>query len=175
MAKVAFSKLNKIKELPAETVTIADAKVVVAQYLPLVEKLDLIQTVIELSGNGEEGFYNIVKLKTYYTIEMLKAYTNISFTEKQQEDVTKLYDAIMLNQIWDTVAKAIPQEEKDYIWENLLILAKEITSFNHSALGILKAVSSDYDNMNLDIETINNQIKDPNTMALLKQIVTKMG
>jgi hypothetical protein len=47
MAKIAFSKLNKIKSIPAKTITIADAEVFVAQYLPLEEKLNLIQSVIE--------------------------------------------------------------------------------------------------------------------------------
>ena len=58
MAKIAFSKLNKIKSIPAKTIIIADTEVVVMQYLPLEEKLNLIQTIINLSGNGEEGFYN---------------------------------------------------------------------------------------------------------------------
>ena len=69
MAKVSFTKLNKIKSIPAKTITIADAEVVVTQYLPLEEKLNLIQSVIEQSGNGEEGFYNIVK---YVHIMLLK-------------------------------------------------------------------------------------------------------
>jgi hypothetical protein len=32
---------------------------------------------------------------------MLRAYTNISFTEKQLEDIPKLYDAITMNHIWE--------------------------------------------------------------------------
>ena len=175
MAKIAFSKLNKIKSIPAKTITIADAEVSVAQYLPLEEKLNLIQSVIELSGNGEEGFYNVVKLQTYYTIEMLKAYTNISFTEKQLEDTPKLYDAIVVNKIWEEVAKFIPQEEQDYVWGNLLTLAREVTEYNHSALGILKAITADYNNLDLNIDAINNKIKDPQSLQLLKDVVEKLG
>jgi hypothetical protein len=35
---------------------------------------------------------------------MIKAYTNISFTEKQLTDPSKLYDLIILNNIWDQVS-----------------------------------------------------------------------
>lgn len=175
MPKVAFSKLNKIKSISAETVSIADAEVTVTQYLPLAEKLDLIQAVIEQSGNGEEGFYNIVKLDTYYKIEMLKAYTNISFTEKQLEDIPKLYDAIVMNGIWDVIAKAIPQEEQDYVWGNILTMAREVTEYNRSALGILKIINTDYSNLSLDSEQIKNNIADPENLKLLKTIVDKMG
>ena len=77
MAKVPFTKLNTIKSIPAQEICFSNQKIIVEQYLPLSQKLNLIQTVIELSGSGEEGFFNIVKLKTFYTIEMIKAYTNI--------------------------------------------------------------------------------------------------
>ena len=175
MAKVPFTKLNTIKSIPAQEINFNNQKIIVEQYLPLSQKLDLIQTVIELSGSGEEGFFNIVKLKTFYTIEMLKAYTNISLTEKQQEDPAKLYDAIVMNGIWEGVIESIPQEERDEIWGNILTLAREVTEYNHSALGILKAITTDYDNMNLDIEAINKEINNPKTLELLKDVVSKMG
>jgi hypothetical protein len=82
MAKIAFSKLNKIKSLPAITKNYGEIDIEIEQYLPLSEKVDLMTRVIEQSGNGEEGFFNIVKLDAYYIIEMIRGYTNISFTEK---------------------------------------------------------------------------------------------
>ena len=57
MAKVPFTKLNTIKSIPAQEINFSNQKIIVEQYLPLSQKLDLIQTVIELSGNGEEGFF----------------------------------------------------------------------------------------------------------------------
>lgn len=175
MAKIAFSKLNKIKSIPAKTITIADAEVSVAQYLPLEEKLNLIQSVIEQSGNNEEGFYNIIKLRTYYTIEMLRAYTNISFTEKQLEDIPKLYDAITINHIWEEVSEVIPDDELEYTWGNTRKLAREITDYNHSALGIIKAMGTDYTNLFNNVDELENKISNPETIKLVKDIVTKLG
>lgn len=177
MAKIAFSKLNKIKSIPAKTITIADAEVSVAQYLPLEEKLNLIQSVIEQSGNGEEGFYNIVKLRTYYTIEMLKAYTNISFTEKQLEDIPKLYDAITINRVWDQVSEIIPDEELEYTWGNTRKLAREITDYNHSALGVLKAIKQDYGDEAFSLDKINEvlaKMQNPDEMKLVKAAIEDM-
>ena len=174
MAKVPFTKLSTIKSIPVKEINFNNQKIMVEQYLPLSQKLDLIQTVIELSGDGEEGFFNIVKLKTFYTIEMLKAYTNISLTEKQQEDPAKLYDAIVMNGIWEGVIESIPQEERDEIWGNILTLAREVTEYNHSALGILKTItSSDYENLNLEADSIREKIADPENLKLLKAILDK--
>ena len=175
MAKISFTKLNKIKSMNPITTTIGDQTIEVEQYLPLEKKVDLITAVIEQSGNGEEGFFNIVKLEAYYIIEMIKAYTNISFTEKQLEDTTKLYDAIRLNDVWAGVADAIPEVEQDYIWENILALAREITTYNNSVLGVLKAVSNDRDALNFDVSEIMSQLTDPEAISLLKSMVDKTG
>lgn len=178
MAKVPFTKLNTTKSIPAQEISFNNQKIIVEQYLPLSQKLDLIQTVIELSGNGEEGFFNIVKLKTFYTIEMLKAYTNISFTEKQQEDPAKLYDIITINNIWDEVAKSIPQSEQDEIWNNLLTLAREVTNYNHSALGILKLLKQDYGDESFALDKISEmltRLDDSNDLEIIKTAVDKMG
>jgi hypothetical protein len=102
---------------------------------------------------------------------MIRAYTNISFTEKQLEDTTKLYDAIRLNDVWAAVADAIPEVERDYIWNNILALAKEITTYNNSVLGVLKAVSEDRDNLSFDVSEIMNQITDPESLTLLKSML----
>lgn len=175
MAKIAFSKLNKIKSLPVVEISIDDQKVLVEQYLPLEEKVNLITSVIEQSGNGEEGFFNIVKLEAYYIIEMIQAYTNISFTEKQLEDTTKLYDAIRLNDIWAVVADAIPGTESEYIWNNIMALAREITTYNNSVLGVLKAISTNRDNLNFDVQEIMNNLNDPEALKLLKGMVDMTG
>lgn len=175
MAKIAFSKVSKIKTLPSIEVLIEGQKVEVEQYLPLEKKIELIASIISQSGNGEEGFFNIVKLETYYIIEMLRAYTNITFTEKQLEDTPKLYDIIHLNGIWEAVANVLPETEKDYMWNSILALAREITTYNNSILGVLKAISTNRDNLNFDIEEIMKNLNDPEALSLLKAMLQKDG
>jgi hypothetical protein len=171
MVKVSLTKLNKIKSLDPIDIKIGEETISVVQYLPLEKKLTIMQNIIEQAGNNEEGFYNIVKLTVFYAIEMLRAYTNISFTEKQLEDPQKLYDIIVLNKIWDEVKKAIPQSELTDMWENTCALAREITDYNHSALGILKMVRADYGETDFNIASIMENIKDPETLGLMKEIL----
>ena len=175
MAKVSFTKLNKIKSLEPIDIKIGEETISVVQYLPLEKKLTIMQNIIEQAGNNEEGFYNIVKLTVFYTIEMLRAYTNISFTEKQLEEPQKLYDIIVLNNIWNEVKKVIPQSELTDMWENTCALAREITNYNHSALGILNLVSNDYDNLNLDVKEMTEKLSDRTNLTLIKDLLTKLG
>ena len=174
MAKVNLIKLNKIKSLDPIDIKIGEETISVVQYLPLEKKLTIMQNIIEQAGNNEEGFYNIVKLTVFYTIEMLRVYTNISFTEKQLEDPQKLYDIIVLNNIWETVKDSIPEKERDYIWDNTCALAREITEYNHSALGILKLMSDDYENLNFDVQEITEKLSDRTNLDLVRNLLTKL-
>lgn len=174
MAKVNLTKLNKIKSLDPIDIKIGEETISVVQYLPLEKKLTVMQNIIEQAGNNEEGFYNIVKLSVFYTIEMLRVYTNISFTEKQLEDPQKLYDIIVLNNIWETVKDSIPEKERDYIWDNTCALAREITEYNHSALGILKLMSDDYENLNFDVQEITEKLSDRTNLDLVRNLLTKL-
>lgn len=175
MTKVNLTKLNKIKSLDPIDIKIGEETISVVQYLPLEKKLTIMQNIIQQAGNNEEGFYNIVKLTVFYTIEMLRAYTNISFTEKQLEDPQKLYDIIVLNKIWDTVKQSIPEDEVNYIWENTCALAREITDYNHSALGILKLAKEDYSDLELDVNDLTNTLtQSENNLNLVKGLLTKL-
>lgn len=174
MVKVNVTKLNKIKSLDPIDIKIGEETISVVQYLPLEKKLTVMQNIIEQAGNNEEGFYNIVKLTVFYTIEMLRAYTNISFTEKQLEEPQKLYDIIVLNNIWETVKDSIPEKERDYIWDNTCALAREITEYNHSALGILKLMSDDYENLNFDVQEITEKLSDRTNLDLVRNLLTKL-
>lgn len=174
MVKVNLTKLNKIKSLDPIDIKIGEETISVVQYLPLEKKLTIMQNIIEQAGNNEEGFYNIVKLTVFYTIEMLRAYTNISFTEKQLEEPQKLYDIIVLNNIWETVKDSIPEKERDYIWDNTCALAREITEYNHSALGILKLMSDDYENLNFDVQEITEKLSDRTNLDLVRNLLTKL-
>lgn len=175
MVKVSLTKLNKIKSLDPIDIKIGEETISVVQYLPLEKKLTIMQNIIQQAGNNEEGFYNIVKLTVFYTIEMLRAYTNISFTEKQLEDPQKLYDIIILNKIWDTIKQSIPEDEVNYIWENTCALAREITDYNHSALGILKLAKEDYNDLELDVNDLTNTLtQSENNLNLVKGLLTKL-
>lgn len=174
MVKVSLTKLNKIKSLDPIDIKIGEETISVVQYLPLEKKLAIMQNIIEQAGNNEEGFYNIVKLTVFYTIEMLRVYTNISFTEKQLEDPQKLYDIIVLNNIWETVKDNIPEKERNYIWDNTCALAREITDYNHSALGILKLMSDDYENLNFDVQEITEKLSDRTNLDLVRNLLTKL-
>lgn len=178
MANISLAKLVLKDIKPEIEQNINGVQIKIKTYLPIEEKLDLIASVVEKAGSGEQGFYNIIKLRTFWTVAVIKAYTNIAFTPKQLESETKLYDTIVQSHIYDQVAKVIGGENADelsQLWADTCALAKETTEFNHSALGILRAVSAEYNNSSIDLSKLQEAIKDPESLKILKEIAPLLG
>jgi hypothetical protein len=50
-------------------------------YLPVKEKLEVIEKIVNNSVD-ENGFYNPMRVRIYTVLELVEAYTNLSFTAK---------------------------------------------------------------------------------------------
>ena len=50
-----------------------------------------------------------------------------------------------------------------------------IYEYKNSVLGILESVSTDYSNLDLDATNIQQKLADPNNMALLRDVLSKLG
>ena len=174
MAKVSFTKLGLKKNEEVGILHINEQDIEVKQYLPINEKLELISSVIN-SAADENNFSNPVKENVFLTLEILYHYTNINFTDKQKEDPVKLYDLIVSSGLVNKVTDLSPEEELDEVINGVAQSVKAIYTYRNSALGILESISKDYSNLDLDATEIQQKLADPDNMALLKQVLTKLG
>lgn len=174
MAKVSFTKLGLKKNEEIGILHINEQDIEVKQYLPINEKLELISSVIN-SAADENNFSNPVKENVFLTLEILYHYTNINFTDKQKEDPVKLYDLVVSSGLVNKVTDLIPEEELDEVINGVAQSVKAIYTYRNSVLGILESISQDYSALNLDATEIQQKLADPDNMALLKQVLTKLG
>lgn len=175
MAKVSFSKLGLKKKNETVKVKLTDEiEIEVIQYLPVNDKLNLIAEVLNKSVD-ENHFANPVKIEVVGTLEMIKAYSNLTFTEKQLEDPAKLYDLLEQNDITNKIMAAIPEHEYEFVIAGVDNTIKAFYEYQNSLYGILDNVSQDYSNLELDASKIQQTIADPNNLELLKTILTKLG
>ena len=174
MAKVSFTKLGLKKNEDVGILHINEQDIEVKQYLPINEKLELISSVIN-SAADENNFSNPIKENVFLTLEILYHYTNINFTDKQKEDPVKLYDLVVSSGLVNKVTDLIPEEELDEVINGVAQSVKAIYTYRNSALGILESISQDYSALNLDATEIQQKLADPDNMALLKQVLTKLG
>lgn len=175
MAKIAFTKLGLKLNKEIKTIIWNDQEIEIKQYLPVNEKLEMISRIINASFDDEMKFYNIGKIEVLTTLEFVSTYTNIGFTEKQKEDVCKLYDLLISSGLYAAIITEIPKDECEWIEDVTMDSIESVYSYQNSVMGILDTVSSDYSNLDFDASEIQKKLGDPENMALLKSIITKLG
>ena len=179
MAKVPFSKLqasingsdcqqfyyNKAGE---------EVYYEVKQYLPFKDKVEMISRIINQSVD-DNGFYNPMRVKLYMTLEVVYAYTNLSFTEKMKEDPFKLYDTLVSTGIFLDIVNAIGEHEWPEIQETTWETIKNIYNYRNSVMGLLESISSDYSNLSLEAEEIQKKLSDGQGIEFLRDVMSKLG
>lgn len=169
MAKVTFTKLGLKEDKHTVEVMLGNIPIEVKQYLPINDKLGIITDVIN-QARDENNFANPMKLNMFLALEVIFNYTNISFTDKQKEDLIKLYDILASNGVIKTIYNCIPAEELNTLSNGLYDSVGHIYSYYNSVRGIMEDLSKDYNNLSFDLNKINEEVRDPNTLKLLKDI-----
>ena len=174
MARVPFTKLGLKKIEDTKNITINDQVIEVKQYLPINDKINIITNVIENSAD-DNNFANPVKVEVFANLEIMYAYTNISFTDKQKGDPTKLYDLLEENGVIAEVIAAIPENEYALLLGWIDETIEAFYTYRNSVMGIMEQISTDYSNLSLDATAIQQKLADPQNLELLKNVMTKLG
>lgn len=169
MAKIAFTKLALSRDNSIKTVEWKDQKIEVKQFLSTADKLDLISRIVNFSAD-DHVFYNPCKVEIFETIEILFAYTNINVTDKQQEDILKLYDLFISSGFNAVIREAIPESEIDYIHEGIWSTIKELYRYRDSFAGIIEQTQASYKDLGPEIEELEQKISDPKNLTLIKEV-----
>ena len=175
MAKIAFSKLKcKINEVENEIV-FGEEKIMVKQYLPIQEKLRIIGNVVELAHEEEYHFPNPVKAKVFCELETIFRYTNITFTDKQKEDLGKLYDILKSSGLIEAVLNAIPDEEYVNLVQGVNDTIEALYRYENSAMGILDGIKSSYDENSFSVEKMQQALQSITDSPIIQELRPLIG
>lgn len=176
MAKIAFSKLKLKVDDSVKEVKLTDEIIIeVKQYLPIQEKLALIGRVIELAHMQDENYSNPVKAAAFRDLEIVECYTNISFTDKQKEDPAKLYDLLYSTGTMNMILDNIPEDEYLNIKIGIKDSIEAIYKYHNSVLGILDTIKEEYDDMQLGVSEIAQDLVNNENFAFVKDMLTNIN
>lgn len=166
-----FKDLNL--QATTETTTLENG-VVVKHYLPIVDKVDLASKVVN-QASDDNGFCNPLRVILYLTLETVFHYTDVEFDEEDTANEFELYDTLVGSGFFGEVLEAIPTEEWNSVCDNIWEVIENIYKFNNSFVGALNAMTQDYNNLELDINSLQDNMRDPQNLALLKDVLSKLG
>lgn len=175
MAKITYTKLGlKFNDEVSIIHNENGTEIEVKKYLPTQDKLEIFQKVVNSALEADIRTYSIPQVIINLQMEMIYNYTNITFTEKQKENVYKLYDAFKTSGVlYDilVLCKSDYEEIKDWVLD---ILYKLYQQYN-SVRGILEHLNTDYNNLNFDVNDLAQKLSDPESLTLLKDVLTNLG
>lgn len=176
-----FKELNLQKNTDIKTFTFNGQIISVKQYLPLKEKLELINDIVNKTIDDNLSFWNPTRFKVVFDLSLIFAYTDVEFTDEDKEDTYELYDLVMgqedpalLQNLCEAVFDIIPESEKNYLHKGATETLNAYFKHQDSALGILESMQNNYKNLNFDTTEIAEKLSDPDNLTLVKDIVTKL-
>lgn len=171
---ITFAEMNLNLNSNNKKFNYFDQEIEVKQYLPIQDKLQLISSVVNLSSD-DNGFINPVKVNTFMELYLVYYYTNIEFNEEEKDNFIQTYDLLSQSALLKNVLLNIPEDELEMIEEGVYNTISELYAYKNSVMGILENISADYSNLDLEASKIQQKLADPNNMAFLKNVLTKLG
>lgn len=130
-----FSELELKINDKVRTLKFKNKDIKVKQYLPIQDKLNLVQ--IALQQSLDEGIYNDGLLTAYFHTYVVMFYTDLEFTEEEKQDVLTLFNLMDSENLIGSVIELIPQSEFGDLLEMLNNQQKNNMIFKQSAAYII--------------------------------------
>lgn len=118
-----------------------DFQIQVKEYLPVEDKIDLIQTALQKSE--EDGIYNEMKLDVFFSLNIVYLYTNIEFSQEDREDEFKLYDKLEHEEFFEKVISLMGQNEYSLLFDWLEQTKEQSLKYKNTAAAVLRTFVTD--------------------------------
>ena len=136
-----YSELSLKTNTKTVPVVIGDKEINVLQYLPIQDKIDLIQVALE-NSKERNGIFNDMKLEVYFNMYIVYLYTDLEFTDEEKANVSLLYDQLQSNDVLTAIISAMG-EEYDNLFTYLTVMRKVYDQYNMSTAALIKAFIED--------------------------------
>lgn len=136
--------------------------------------LELMTNVADLLGIDNTNVVNYTKLEIIMVIEAMRMFTNIEFSDEELADYGKLYDKLYQCGLRDAFVYGLKGYYSNF-FEGIKKQIQAIYDYNASAYGIMEGLTQKYKDTEFDVDRLNNELKDENSIPLLKEIIDKLG
>ena len=134
--KLAYSKLKLKNNTKIKTISFNNNDIEILQYLPIADKYSLINITLQQSKEGI--IYHSVKKDMFFHLNLVFMYTNLSFTDKQKEDIEGLYDTWVDSGLMEESIKNIPEDEYNTLYTYFNEQEENLLKYDNTLLGTLK-------------------------------------
>lgn len=177
MAKISYNKFEKPTYPEDKVVEFQGQQIEVRQYLPMSEKLAFATRVIERSYDPAIAYINPIGYDIQFAVQIINTYTNIELMiDEEGVDLGVLYDEIVASGLYKQIISAIPAQELETLRQYTDDIIEHFYKYKQSAQAVIEMLTTDYDNLNFDIESMQKKLVDiDQNMGLVKEVVNKLN
>lgn len=141
MSKISYANMKLKVDQSVSTFDFNGNEIEVLNYLPIEDKYTLV--MLTLKQAEEDGIYNPIKLQLCFHLNLVFMYTNVSFTDKQKENVTKLYDTLECNGFINKFIDNMQESEYNFLFKMIQDTIKGMEKYRTSAAAVLQSIIND--------------------------------
>lgn len=138
MIKTSYAKLALKLNTEVKSVDYNGNAIEVLQYLPIDDKYSLINITLQKAKEG--NIYNPLKKDMYFHLNLVYMYSSLTFTDKQREDESKLYDTLVSNGLMDLIIEAIPESEYTILYSYLDEQEELMLTYKNTFSGVIAEI-----------------------------------
>lgn len=163
-----YKDLDTKYEKTFKTIPWYEKEIKISDYLPIDEKISLINITIQKSMNN--GMIHPFFLKKHYELNLIYVYTDIVFTDEDRADEGGLYDSLYCSGLLNEIIKNIPHKEIECLSRMLDSTVAAMKEHKSSAVGVIETLlTTFYNEMPKVMDTLNNV--NPETATQILQMI----
>lgn len=153
-----------------EVQLIGDKKLEVLTYLPIKEKTEMLQFIVNNVIDPKTGCASPIRMEIYFSIAVCHWYGGIDFSNEDMAKISDVYDALELNKVIQTIIDHVPYDEINFMRDLAEETVADVARYNSSAAGIVQSMVDSSGSLDRQLNDIIQKVQSKEGLELLDMI-----
>lgn len=153
-----------------EVQLIGDKKLEVLTYLPVREKTEMLQFIINNVIDPKTGCASPIRTEIYFSIAVCHWYGGIDFSNEDMANIEKVYDALELNKVIQAIIDYVPYDEINFMRDLAEETVADVARYNSSAAGIIQSMADSSGSLDKQLSDIIQKVQSREGLEMLDMI-----
>lgn len=175
MVKFEDLKLTKPNMDSVENTSILnfkDVEITIRKKITIDEVMKMTSYILSEAEDERMSYFHPVRFNVLFVNAIIEFYTDIEIPEDMT--IADVYDMVIDSGLYTMVREHI-EDDVDGLFMVISKTAKEIYAYRSSLVGIMEKVTNDYSALTLDSEQIKENLNNPESLELLRNIMDRFG
>ena len=153
-----------------EVELIGDKKLNVLTYLPIKEKTQMLQFIVNNVIDPKTGCASPIRTEIYFSIAVCHWYGGIGFSDEDMAKISDVYDALEVNKVIQTIIDYVPYDEINFMRDLAEETVADVARYNSSAAGIIQSMADSSGSLDAQLSDIIKKVQSREGLEMLDMI-----